>query len=194
MAVNGHFSAEASSAPTRELWRHPDPTSHHSGPSPAASRKYGLQLNDYPAVYQWSIDNVAAFWEEVWHFSGVKASKSFDEVLPRAAPMYPRPDFFAGARLNFAENLLFPANVDVSPNAVAIITTTELGNPVSTTWAELRNAVRRCINALRAHGVTEDERCRRLCLESRSSSRGPRSCDVFLSGAMWVGNHPRQRG
>ncbi|KAF3354883.1 hypothetical protein VdG1_04539 [Verticillium dahliae VDG1] len=149
MAVNGHSSAEASSALTRELWRHPDPT---STPLWAFTRrvneKYDLQLNDYPAVYQWSIDNVAAFWEEVWHFSGVKASKSFDEVLPKVAPMYPRPDFFAGARLNFAENLLFPANVDVSPDAVAIITTTELGNPVSTTWAELRDAVRRCSNAL----------------------------------------------
>ncbi|KAG7139222.1 Malonamoyl-CoA synthetase vrtB like protein [Verticillium longisporum] len=158
MAVNGHSSAEVSSAPTRELWRHPDPT---STPLWAFTRrvneKYGRQLNDYPAVYQWSIDNVAAFWEEVWHFSGVKASKSFDEVLPKAAPMYPRPDFFAGARLNFAENLLFPVNVDVSPDAVAIITTTELGNPVSTTWAELRHAVRRCSNALRAHGVTKDD-------------------------------------
>ncbi|RBQ72536.1 hypothetical protein VDGD_09589 [Verticillium dahliae] len=158
MAVNGHSSAEASSALTRELWRHPDPT---STPLWAFTRrvneKYDLQLNDYPAVYQWSIDNVAAFWEEVWHFSGVKASKSFDEVLPKVAPMYPRPDFFAGARLNFAENLLFPANVDVSPDAVAIITTTELGNPVSTTWAELRDAVRRCSNALRAHGVTKDD-------------------------------------
>lgn len=71
--------------------------------------------------------------------------------------MYPRPDFFTGSLLNFAENLLFPAKTDINPDAVATITTTELGNPVSTTWAELRDAVRRCSNALRANGVAKDD-------------------------------------
>lgn len=68
--------------------------------------------------------------------------------------MYPRPDFFAGSLLNYAENLLFPAKADVAPEAVAVITTTELGNPVSTTWSQLREAVRRCSSGLRAAGVT----------------------------------------
>lgn len=71
--------------------------------------------------------------------------------------MYPRPDFFSGARLNFAENLLFPANVAVDPTSVAAITTTELGPSVSTTWAELRDAVRRCAAGLRAHGVKPND-------------------------------------
>ncbi|EFQ25279.1 acetoacetate-CoA ligase [Colletotrichum graminicola] len=137
-----------------ELWRHPDPT---ATPMWAfllrVNSKYGLKLADYPGLYKWSIENVAEFWEEVWHFVGITASKPFDKVLPLNAPMYPRPDFFEGSRLNFAENLLFPANAAVDPTAVATITTTELGLPVSTTWAELRDAVRRCSAGLRARGV-----------------------------------------
>ena len=72
--------------------------------------------------------------------------------------MFPRPDFFSGARLNFAENLLFPANVQVDENAVAVITVTEREEDlVETTWAQLREAVRRCANGLRAAGLKQND-------------------------------------
>lgn len=64
-----------------ELWRHSDPTStamykfmQH------LNAKYSLKLDDYPALYRWSIENVAAFWEETWYFVGIKASTHFDQV------------------------------------------------------------------------------------------------------------------
>lgn len=147
--------------------------------------KYGLSLKDYPELYKWSVDNVPDFWGEVWHFVGIRASKSFDEVcgeraqlrgppkpliflpsdpplnlpqvLPLNAPMFPRPDFFAGARLNFAENLLFPAGVEIDESTTAVITATEDDSHLAeTSWAELREQVRRCSNALRAAGVKEN--------------------------------------
>lgn len=68
--------------------------------------------------------------------------------------MFPRPDFFSGALLNFAENLLFPGNAAISETATAVITASEIeGQALSTTWAELREAVRRCSGALRAAGL-----------------------------------------
>ena len=141
-----------------ELWRHGNPQStpmwkflQH------VNAKYSLQLADYPTLYRWSVDNVAAFWEEVWDFTGIRASRRFDRVLPPGAPMFPRPDFFAGALLNFAENLLFPANAEVNESDVAVITATEDESTLSeTTWAELREQVRRCTNAMRAAGVKEN--------------------------------------
>jgi acetoacetyl-CoA synthetase len=63
------------------LWRHPDPKA-----TPMAkfmdhiNTKFGLVLNDYPSLYRWSTENVAEFWEEVWHFCGIRASKSYDQV------------------------------------------------------------------------------------------------------------------
>ena len=73
--------------------------------------------------------------------------------------MYPRPDFFSTARLNFAENLLFPATSPLpEPDSPAVITVTELpGSTVTTSWAELREAVRRCSNALRAAGLKPND-------------------------------------
>ncbi|KAJ9136719.1 Acetoacetate-CoA ligase [Pleurostoma richardsiae] len=141
------------------LWRHPDPKA-----TPMAkfmdhiNTKFGLVLNDYPSLYKWSTENVAEFWEEVWHFCGIRASKSYDQVLPQGSAMFPRPDFFSGARLNFAENLLFPANADVKDSDVAVITATEREEDlVQTSWAELREAVRHCSNALRAAGLKRDD-------------------------------------
>jgi acetoacetyl-CoA synthetase len=69
--------------------------------------------------------------------------------------MFPRPDFFSDSLLNFAENLLFPPTQEpLDPNSTAVITTTELpGDLRSTTWGELREAVRQCANALRAAGL-----------------------------------------
>ncbi|KAI1419475.1 acetoacetate-CoA ligase-like protein [Xylaria sp. FL1777] len=135
-----------------ELWRHPDP---HSTPMFAflnhVRDKHQLEINDYPGLYKWSTRNPSEFWDEVWHFCGIRASRSYSQVLPRDAPIFPRPDFFTGALLNFAENLLFPANAHVDDSSTAVITATEVDGEVRTaTWAQLREAVRRCSNALRA--------------------------------------------
>lgn len=75
-------------APAEELWRHSDPKStpmwrfiQH------VNEKYGLKLDDYPGLYKWSIENVGPFWEEVWQFTGIKASKPYDEVRMRCYTM-----------------------------------------------------------------------------------------------------------
>lgn len=170
-------SNENAAAPGAEeapiLWRHPSPFDTQLARFMRhVSRKHDLKLETYPMLYRWSIDNVAEFWGEVWGFCGVTASRPYDAVLPlpgagagpeaataaEAVPMFPRPDFFSGARLNFAENLLFPAGVEVDPSGVAVITATERpGDAVETTWAELREAVRRCAGALRAAGLKQGD-------------------------------------
>ena len=67
--------------------------------------------------------------------------------------MFPRPDFFSSTRLNFAQNLLFPP-ASPSPTSTAVVTLTELpGSVRETTWAQLRDDVRRCAGALRAGGL-----------------------------------------
>ncbi|KAK3938356.1 acetoacetate-CoA ligase [Diplogelasinospora grovesii] len=74
--------------------------------------------------------------------------------------MFPRPDFFAGSLLNFAQNLLFPVahtGEGVDESDIAVITVTEREPDLrETTWAELREQVRLCSSALRAAGVKEN--------------------------------------
>jgi len=66
--------------------------------------------------------------------------------------MFPRPDFFAGSLLNFAENLLYPSNTRIDEHSVAIIEATETGHS-TISWAQLRERVRKCALALRSQGV-----------------------------------------
>lgn len=72
-----------------ELWRHERPTEtpmwrflEH------VNSKYGLSLRDYPDLYKWSVENVADFWGEVWHFVGIKASKSFEGQVCCVSPLF----------------------------------------------------------------------------------------------------------
>lgn len=65
----------------RELWRHPKPTETQIWAfKEGVNRKYALQLETYDDLYHWSIENIAHFWEETWHFTGIKASKTYNKV------------------------------------------------------------------------------------------------------------------
>lgn len=70
--------------------------------------------------------------------------------------MSPRPPFFKDAKLNFAENLLFPA-CKPGENTLAMIAATE-DSRENVTWKELRERVRRCTAALKALGVSPGDR------------------------------------
>lgn len=70
--------------------------------------------------------------------------------------MFPRPRFFKGARLNFAENLLFPC-CNPDENSLAVIAATE-DSREQVTWKELRDRVRQCTAAMRALGVSQGQR------------------------------------
>jgi acetoacetyl-CoA synthetase len=68
--------------------------------------------------------------------------------------MFPRPDFFQGAELNFARNLLYPIVPQgfeaIGDNDIAIVSATEAAHQ-EMTWGELRTEVRKCANALRPY-------------------------------------------
>lgn len=70
--------------------------------------------------------------------------------------MFPRPAFFKGAMLNFAENLLFPIQT-VDPNSPAIVAATEITRE-TVTWKELRERVRECQAGMMALGLKEGDR------------------------------------
>ena len=70
--------------------------------------------------------------------------------------MFPRPPFFPGATLNFAENLLYPAR---NPNgdSVALIAATETTRE-NLTWNQLRSKTRQYTAVLESLGVGENDR------------------------------------
>lgn len=70
--------------------------------------------------------------------------------------MYPRPAFFQGARLNFAENLLFPASKP-EENALAVIAASEDSREY-VTWKQLRERAQYCASVLASLGVHKGDR------------------------------------
>ena len=67
--------------------------------------RHGLASSDYPALWAWSIAEPAAFWQEMWAFGEVIGDPGRGPVLVDGDRM-PGAQFFPGASLNFAQNLL----------------------------------------------------------------------------------------
>ncbi|KAJ9604259.1 hypothetical protein H2200_011093 [Cladophialophora chaetospira] len=154
MAANGVNGVSKDSI---ELWRHPRPESTELYAfQQHVANKHGVSTSSYQELWQWSIDYPGAFWEEVWNYTGIKANKQYDKVLDESAPMFPKPAFFSGSELNFAENLLFPA-ANPPEDTLAIIAATE-SDRENVTWSELRQRVQECAAAMEAHGVQKGDR------------------------------------
>lgn len=81
--TNGHRTSEL-------LWRHPGPASTPMWQFlQRVNKKHGLKLDGYPGLFKWSVDNVSPFWEEVWDFVGVVASKKADKVRGSCDELHP---------------------------------------------------------------------------------------------------------
>jgi acetoacetyl-CoA synthetase len=118
----------------------------------AFARSHGAPDGDYDALWQWSVDQPAAFWAAVYEFCGVIGDRGDGPVLQHGDRM-PGARWFAGTRLNFAENLLRG-----SGDGAAIIATDERGRRREISWSQLRGEVARVASGLRAAGVGPGDR------------------------------------
>ena len=115
-------------------------------------RKYRLELNSYPAFYQWTIDNSEEFWSEVWDWCGVVASKQGSTVLVDGDKM-PGAKWFPEARLNFAENLLKRGD-----QGDAFVFWDERGFQRRVSYSNLTSEVSRAAQALSQLGLRPGDR------------------------------------
>lgn len=115
-------------------------------------RRSEPSVTDYPALYAWSVENPAAFWQRVWDFCAVVASQKADCVVEHLDRM-PGARWFPGARLSFAENLL-----RFRDDRPAIVAWTETGHRQTLSHAELYDQVSRLVQALRLLGVGPGDR------------------------------------
>jgi acetoacetyl-CoA synthetase len=111
-----------------------------------------LALGDYQAVHAWSVGAPEQFWNAVWDFCELTASRKGNSVLENAG-MMPGAKWFPDARLNFAENLL--SRKDATTALVAIL---ENGQRRSLSYAELYQQVARLAHRLRSMGIVPGDR------------------------------------
>ena len=63
----------------------------------------GLTFNDYNSLWQWSVTEIEDFWQSLWEFFEIKASKPFSCVLSERK--MPGAEWFVGSELNYAEHV-----------------------------------------------------------------------------------------
>jgi len=120
-----------------------------------ASERHGRAFDSYEEMWRWSVQELEEFWADIWEFCGVRASKPYERVL--ASHEMPGARWFAGAELNYAENLLAgPGGRDL--DAVAVLHTSELRPLREITWGELSACVAEAAGGLRALGVERGDR------------------------------------
>ncbi|MFZ0927986.1 MAG: acetoacetate--CoA ligase [Syntrophobacteraceae bacterium] len=116
------------------------------------NRTCGQQIDSYAGLYRWSVERIPEFWAAVWDFVEIKASRKYDKVVEDLA-MFPGTEWFPGARLNFAENLL-----RFRDGHRAFVFRGEDKRSASMTYAELYNAVARLSKSLRDMGIVAGDR------------------------------------
>src|SRR3989339_1559459 len=114
--------------------------------------RYGKDFKDYSSLHEWSVNNIADFWGAAWDFLGIKASRRYDKVIEYDKKM-PGANWFPGARLNFAENLL-----RYRDDSVALSFRGEDHQPVTMTYAALYDEVARLAKSLENCGVGPGDR------------------------------------
>jgi acetoacetyl-CoA synthetase len=133
---------------TEIVWR-PSPERIAATQMAAFMAQQGFE--SYSDLWQWSIADRAGFWDAVWVDGGVIASAQPTASI--GTERMPGTEWFPGARLNFAENLLRRDD-----SGIAVIAVDEGSNRQDLTWSELRAAVARAQTGLRRLGVGVGDR------------------------------------
>ncbi|MEJ3741916.1 acetoacetate--CoA ligase [Actinomycetes bacterium KLBMP 9797] len=114
----------------------------------------GLEFTDYAGLWQWSVDDLAAFWQSVWDYFEVIAHRPPTAVLETRA--MPGARWFPGATLNYAEHVLRAPGI--ADDEVVVFGYSQTRPPVTLTAAQLRDEVRRARAELRRLGVGPGDR------------------------------------
>lgn len=107
----------------------------------------GRSFAGYPELWRWSTHELTEFWAAVWEYYGLDEVSGYETVL--AERTMPGARWFPGARLNFAQRCL-AAGSDSRP---ALVSVSETGEPVETSWQGLRDEVAAVAIRLRELGV-----------------------------------------
>jgi acetoacetyl-CoA synthetase len=111
-----------------------------------------LSFSDYEALWNWSVNDLDGFWESIWEFFAVKASKPYTSVL--ASREMPGAKWFAGAELNYVEQVFRHRTQD----RPVLLFQSEITPLTEISWDELYRQVSAVAAWLRNMGVRRGDR------------------------------------
>lgn len=117
------------------------------------SDKEKITLSNYEDLYEFSITHPEQFWSSAAEFCGIIFSKKANKILLDSDTML-KAQWFVGAELNFAQNLLKHKNL----NKPALIFRNENGEKLRLSYPELFEQVQALASRLSDEGVTKGDR------------------------------------
>jgi acetoacetyl-CoA synthetase len=142
----------------------------------------GLEFAGYPELWQWSVTDLDAFWGAIWDYNDIVAAAQPAAVLGKRD--MPGAEWFPGARLNYAQNVLARER----PGEVALYYHSETTPVTPLLWDELAGNVRILATRLRDLGVRPGDRVA-SCLPNI-----PEAVTAMLAvtsiGAIWTSVSP----
>jgi acetoacetyl-CoA synthetase len=142
----------------------------------------GLNFKSYDALWQWSVDELEAFWQSIWDYFDVQADGACEPVL--GSQTMPGAQWYPNAQLNYAEHV-FRSATNKRP---AIIARSEDTGTQEISWADLRRDTGAMAAYLRDLGVGPGDR-----VASYMPNR-PETVVAFLAcaslGAIWSSCSP----
>src|ERR1700759_1871491 len=112
----------------------------------------GVDVTTYPDLWQWSVDDLEAFWNSIFDYYEVRYDGERGPAL--ASRAMPGDEWFPGVRVNWAER----AFAGQDDEQVAILHASELRELDEITWGELRAKVAAAAGGLRSLGVEKGDR------------------------------------
>ncbi|MDL2268972.1 acetoacetate--CoA ligase [Desulfosarcina sp. OttesenSCG-928-A07] len=116
------------------------------------NRDYGKNFSAYGDLWQWSVTHIADFWQALWRFEDIIASAQPTEIVDDPQKI-PGANWFSGAQLNFAENLL-----RFRDDRTALIFRGEDTVRRTLSYKELYEAVGRTAGAMKEMGIAPGDR------------------------------------
>jgi len=136
---------------------------------------------DYDALYAWSVDSPAVFYEALWDFLDIIGDKG--DASYEAGEDIRSARFYPDARLNYAENLLREPD-----DRLAIIAHRDDGTRRTLTRRELYDQVSRLVQALQDAGVTTGDRIAAIVTNDMEAIVGYLASSAI--GAIWSSCSP----
>ncbi len=156
------------------------------------NRRCDLALQDYQALWQWSVEDVELFWRMASEYFGVFDTEQLRlidegevEVLSRG-PMYEK-RWFNGLKVNLAHYLLKQG--ELGPlTRTAVFGESEVFEPQEINWSQLRQQVMQLATYLREQGVVPGDRVVAYIPASIESIVAVLAC--MSVGAVWSSCSP----
>jgi acetoacetyl-CoA synthetase len=114
----------------------------------------GLEFDDYRSLWQWSVDELDAFWQSLAEFFDTRWGTAPACALTSTA--MPDVRWFDGGTLNYAELAL--RAVETLTDETAVVAHSQSRAPMHLSWGELGEAVARCRAGLQRLGVGVGDR------------------------------------